>query len=441
MHVVLVFTALTDLDPHPTVATAVCTHPPLGVSYLSAYLRQQGHETTVVDLTRAPPGALFFTIAKCQPGLIGISAQSYTIAGALDLARQLKHTFPTIPIVMGGMASQFYLDRIIGSAVDAMVVGDGEYPLLQLVKHFESGTPSLSEIANIAFVREQHLIQTPRERCPLNLDQLPFPDRDQFDLESYARGTRQCYLLTSRGCPYRCAFCAVGQRRNNVRLRALPAVMEEVRFIKKHYPWYQYYRFQDDTLNLTRERILAFCDAVQPEQIVWFGNIRPDETVTDAVLQRCKESGAGMMEMGAESGNQDILDRIHKGTRLEHIEHLLAVTTRLEIPVMMPFMVPHYCDTPATVADTLRTVEKWMHRYLVLPELSPVYVVPGVGYWDKREEYGLVIDSNSKVLATHAVSAEQVTEVLARGAVLTQRAFLHNLAHLVPGHDFASNAK
>ena len=329
MGVLLVFPRYTPVGPAGQLLMP--THPPLGIAYLSAFLKAHGVEVGMIDLNFSSTAELGKLIDAHHAQIVGFSVNTFTFPACLDLARTIKDVFPHLRIVFGGLAAPYLVDRLGDGVIDYLVLGEGETPLLELVQHVQSGTPALADIANIAYLDDGKLVQTPRAAPPVAIDELPFPDRDTLDVRTYTTTIRQCYLMASRGCPFSCAFCLSGQVKDKVRLRSVENVVAEIRDVKTRFPFLNRLRFGDETFNLGYARTVELCEAVSREGIRWFGNIRPNEDVDEALLTTIKNSGAAMLEVGGESGNQEILDRIERRTRLDRLETMLECTTRFEL--------------------------------------------------------------------------------------------------------------
>ena len=190
-------------------------YPPLGLLSLSAYLKSRGFGVEVYDSTFGTPEVLFDRIGT-GPSVVGIYTNLMTrrmVLAIIDVAKRLGRR-----VVLGGPESAGYPEEYLHAGADAVVIGEGETALVDLLTAFaRSGTRELDAIRGIVFRNDDGVVvrTAPRSRLP-DLDALPFPDREAIDLRRYLdvwrthHGASSVNLITARGCPYRCTWCSHG---------------------------------------------------------------------------------------------------------------------------------------------------------------------------------------------------------------------------------------
>ncbi len=215
-------------------------YPPLGLLYISAYLRDHGFSVDFFDTTFAKREEL---VEKLQAGsgVIGIYTNLMTRKPILDIMRIAKDNGWTV--VLGGPESANYPDEYLRRGADVVVVGEGEVTLSELVPALsERGPHRLHGVAGTVFRDEfGQVITNPEREQIADIDSIPWPDRDQIDLQRYIdvwrdhHGMGSVNLITARGCPYKCRWCSHAVFGYTHRRRSYLDCADEVEHIKNTY--------------------------------------------------------------------------------------------------------------------------------------------------------------------------------------------------------------
>ncbi|MDI7277390.1 MAG: radical SAM protein, partial [Anaerolineae bacterium] len=233
MNILLLF------PPYPYRGRYVHRAFPLGLGYLAAVLSEHGFQTEIADLSCQTPddGEIRSLIRSRQPDVIGISAVTENYREAMGLARLARETVPSARIVMGGVHATFRYEELLQRCpeIDFVVVGEGERTMLDLAQAISQGSP-LSHIRGIdglAFRQGDGIVRTaPRQRID-DLDALPYPAFDLLihpRLDDYYQGeTGTLPIISSRGCPFACAFCSTSAMHGKkYRVRSPQQVVDEI---------------------------------------------------------------------------------------------------------------------------------------------------------------------------------------------------------------------
>ena len=246
------------------------------------------------------------------------------IQHVLSLSRKLKERYPKLPVVWGGWHPSILPEQCIASgAVDAVVIGQGESPFRELIESIDQ-PDRWSEIPGLCLAGQDG----PRRTAPRPLEDmnsLPPVRYELLDVESYfhQKGIRQLDYSSSRGCPYRCTFCAdpIIYRSRWTALTAERTVGELLALHRRY--GMEEVSFLDDDLFASLKRIRALVEAliVAGASFGWKGAARADELtrLPESFFSRLQASGCRRVTIGAESGSQKILDRIKKQYRVEQI--------------------------------------------------------------------------------------------------------------------------
>src|SRR6185503_9703440 len=211
-------------------------YPPLGLLYLSAFLKTRGYSVDIFDSTFAERGRLVERFAS-EPGTVGIYTTLMTRRSVLEIVRAAKrHGWR---VILGGPESANYTTEYLASGADAIVIGEGELTLSELLPALaRAGTHRLHDVPGIAFRDEAGAVVHTRERAKLkDLDSLPLPDREAIDHRLYLdawkthHGASSINLITARGCPYRCNWCSHAVYGYTHRRRSPAAVADEMQTI------------------------------------------------------------------------------------------------------------------------------------------------------------------------------------------------------------------
>ncbi|NLS77031.1 MAG: radical SAM protein [Chloroflexi bacterium] len=287
-----------------------------GLGYISAVLRQAGHETSLVYLQSEPTAESFVAEVQARaPDLLAFSSTTHQHRFVDRCAGWAKAAHPEWLIVSGGVHPTLVPEEVLANpAIDVVCVGEGEEALLDLVSALESGK-SIAHIPNLwARDRESGEVSYNALRPLLtNLDLLPFADRELFDYaEILERNGGVADLVAGRGCPYNCSYCCNHALRARyrglgkyVRFRSVSNVLAEIRALKSRYA-ISVLNFQDDAFTLDRSWALEFCRAYGAEFALPFWINSRVEQLDEELIRALAQAGCQLVRIGVESGNEEL---------------------------------------------------------------------------------------------------------------------------------------
>jgi anaerobic magnesium-protoporphyrin IX monomethyl ester cyclase len=311
---------------------------PIGLMYIAAVLQKADVKVEILDAFMAgtfrktgdalnvgmPFEQIKQEIEAKTPDIIGISGPfTCQIENALKLSNLAKEVNPKILTVMGGphvtLVPQQFLEE--AKNVDVAVIGEGEYTMLEVVQAFE-GKKQLSQVQGIAYRQNGRVVVNPSRPFIENLDKLPYPAYDLVDIEQYLSPKsigyrsfqdRAISMITSRGCPFDCCFCAVhlhmGQK---FRAHSSEYVLSHIQYVVDKFKVKNIF-FEDDNLTLDIKRFEAICDGIieRKIKISWEtpNGVRAD-CLNMELLKKMKRSGVSSIFVGVESGDQNVLDKV-----------------------------------------------------------------------------------------------------------------------------------
>lgn len=362
MRVVLVRPAVPNDAPLPKTPADV--H--IGLASLAATLEKNGIDVAVIDnaLLKKNNADLLEQIKHLCPDLVGINCDLVTISAVAQLTQVLRHI--PLPVVIGGPEVNIHpQETFLRINPDFCIYGEGEHALLELCAHLERTGKNLempTTINGLVLRNTQgNIIQTEKRPLIQNLDTLPFLALHKFPLEKYRRKDRFLNawpvdsLITSRGCPYRCAFCS-NETIWGKQYRAMTSqrIIDEIEYMMKRYGTRAVY-FKDDNFTLDKQRIYSLCNELIKKRlgIRWVCESRVD-AVDDALLKLMKSAGCESIWFGVESGVPRVLDMLHKDITIEEIEHGFALCKKHGITTGASIMLGIPGETKREAWETVR---------------------------------------------------------------------------------------
>ncbi len=351
------------INPTPTgtlKATGVL-FPPLGLLYVAAYMEKEGHQVTVRDLA----------VRKAREeddykryDVVGISTDTTRHRQALQLAHKAKASGCTV--VMGGPHPGYVDEEILSTRrVDFVVRGEGEVTFSELVASLQKRDGPLDSIQGISFLSNGQLVRTPPRPFIENLDDLPLPARHLINLDDYRRmkfgGRDITPLITSRGCPYQCAFCASSHFfGTKVRTRSVASVLDELEKIYHEYH-FNAVAFVDDTFNLFPKRVIEICHGIRGKNLDlwWWCLSRIDLLLrNEEMVKEMVRAGAKAVFIGVESPNPKTLEALKKGFEVEEAVQAVEMLKRNSLQIHASYILGGLDDTVATIHETIRYAKR-----------------------------------------------------------------------------------
>ena len=362
--------------------------PPLGIGYLASYLKSKHIECTIVDGLNLGLDNKEIVKQVKHVQIVGISVLSYYFLKAIDLSKRLKKV-GKIVIIGGPHASTLPKLTLVKTNADYIVVGEGEETLFKLVELICKGTSKKDiQIPGVISRYTKKFIDAP---FVADLSSIPMPDWDQIDPRFYQKaphgGVVKYFpiapIMTTRGCPYECKFCAsplLWKRR--LRYRNPKEVVDEIEYLVNE-KGIKEIQMEDDNFTLKRDHAEGVCKEILRRKInvAWStpNGIRADR-VDEKLLKLMKKAGCYAVAFGIESGNQEILANIHKLESLETIEKAVRLAHKVGLVTQGFFIF----GLPGETKDTIRNTINFAKRIpLDKAQFLTLDVIPGSALWDE----------------------------------------------------------
>jgi len=347
------------INPPSTATNPVL---PLGLAYLAATLEAYQMPVDVIDAWAEGYSfeELGTEVAKRAPDIVGITMMSPIYASAMrsvDIVRK----YSDAKIVVGGPHPSALPEQCLedNPNIDFVIIGEGEKPLVELVAALSESGKHLSAISGLAYRDNRGIINTGHAERVSNLDDLPFPARHLFPLKKYKThppyGKRNPYmtLITSRGCPYHCAYCSKSVYGQKYQAMSPERVIVEIKHIIQEYSTKEIH-FYDDDFTINMKRAEKICDLLIEEKIniSWSCTTRVD-LINESLLKKMKKAGCWLISYGVETADPDILEKIRKGYTIKDVKNAFSLTKKAGIRTVGYFMLGLPGETRGSFEKTL----------------------------------------------------------------------------------------
>lgn len=339
---------------------------PLGIAYLASYLRERlPCQISILDteIKGYNYQQIIETISHEKPDLVGLTCLTPVMSHVFNIAKFIKTQInKNITIVLGGIHPTALPEETIANPyIDFVAVGEGEVTFYELVKALVEKRTDFDKINGLFFKVGDKIISTPKRMFIVNLDDIPFPARDLFELKLYySAPTKKVSeeqagpILTSRGCAFNCVHCISKKLwEKTVRFRSTENVIKEIEECINKYGIREFNIF-DDTFTLREDRALAICDEIirRDLKISWIAFSRVN-TITERLAKRMSEAGCKKISYGLESGSQKILDLMKKNATLEMGRRAVDLTVKNGMLAHASFMFGNIGETEETIKQTI----------------------------------------------------------------------------------------
>jgi radical SAM superfamily enzyme YgiQ (UPF0313 family) len=354
----------------------------LGISYLASYIASHDSELQVklidYDITQYSAEIWRQELLTYKPDIVGISILVLNAANGMQLARMAKQENPDIITVLGGGHASIFPHECLQYS-DIVVRGEGEKTFLEIIQSMD-----LASIKGISYLRDGKFVDNPPRERISNLDELPFPLLDSFDMERYLEGglksgptlgsggaLRAGTVLGSRGCPYGCTFCASQQFWGRaIKFRSVKNIVDEIELLQAKYDLSRI-NFQDDTINIPQNRAVEICDEIIKRglntKLQFYSLIRANKNcVSPELFQKMKAANFIQVSLGIESASPKVLKAMQKDLTPVEVRRAIKMARKAKIPsITGNFMVGNWDES---LLDVLKT---WY--FVLVNNIEPLF--------------------------------------------------------------------
>ncbi len=357
-------------------------NPPLGLLYLAGYLKKNSqHYVSGLDAQaeRCDYNNNFVKrIVAENPDVVGMTAMTFTLIDVLktiNIVKQAeKELGKKVAIVLGGPHVHLFPRETINlEDVDFVVKGEGELPFFYLLEALEKGG-ELSGISGLTYKKKGEIIDNPVAGFIDNLDEIPFPSREILSIDKYGSilggGKTVTTMFTSRGCPFRCAFCDRPHLGKKFRARSAKNVVDEMEECLNM--GIDEILVYDDTFTVDRQRTIDVCNEIIKKKMKFIWDIRARvDTVDEEILKKLKEAGCQRIHFGVEAGTEKILKILNKGIHLGQVEKAFKLAKKNNIETLAYFMIGAPTENREDILQTIQFAKKINPDYAHITILTP----------------------------------------------------------------------
>jgi anaerobic magnesium-protoporphyrin IX monomethyl ester cyclase len=391
----ILFTHSYFLSLDPKQQKAANAYPPLGTLYAAALMRKHGYDVSLFDSMLATgPEALLPHLENIQPQLLVIYDDGFNYLTKMCLTNMREAAFRMsvlarqygCTVIVCSSDSTDHAGMYLENGSDYVVFGEGEMILLDLVNGL-ANNEDISALTGIAYKNGDTITNNGRRNVIRNVDELPAPAWDLVPIDAYKKlrtrkhGYFSLNIVGSRGCTFKCNWCAKPLFGNRYHARSVESVIEELKILVNGFGA-EHIWFCDDIFGLKPGWVQAFAEAVQREKLHFRFKIqsRADLLLEKDTVKYLSMAGCDEVWIGAESGSQKILDAMDKGTSVEQIYMSRALLKKFGIRAAFFLQFGYPGEVKEDIEATLKMVME------LLPDdigISVTYPLPGTKLFER----------------------------------------------------------
>jgi radical SAM superfamily enzyme YgiQ (UPF0313 family) len=371
-------------------------YAPLGTLFAAALMRENGYTVAVHDTMFAHgPDEVIPSINKLRPRFFVIYDDGFNYLTKMCLTNMREAAFRMsklakeqgCTVIVSSSDSTDQYEQYLDEGADYILLGEAEMTLLELVNTLGKGETDVSRIQGLAFKQNDNVVKTPRRTVIKDLDTLPLPAWDLIDISPYRQswikntGYFSMNMGTTRGCPFKCNWCAKPIYGNRYNSRSPQNVIKELLLLKKNYG-FDHIWFCDDIFGLKPGWVNEFAGLVEKEGIRFRFKMqgRADLLLQENYIRDLARAGCENIWMGAESGSQKILDAMDKGTSIEQIYEATWLLKKNGIKPSFFIQFGYPGETNEDIQQTIGMIRELLPFEI---GISVSYPLPGTVFYEK----------------------------------------------------------
>lgn len=373
--------------------------PPLATITAASFIRNFGYDVRLFDTAlRKSPEEIIPAIEEYKPDYLVIYDDGFNYLTKMCLTNMRQAAFriaqiakqKNLTVIVSSSDATDHYEKYLNNNADYVIIGEAEHTLQELLEALNSSSNNLSEINGLVFKANDQIIKTNARQIEHNLDAFPIAAWDLVNINDYkkiwAEGKKEFSLniATTRGCPFKCNWCAKPIYGNRYNSRSTENVIDEIEFLQKQYG-VSYFWFCDDIFGLKPGWVQKFRDEVKRRNLKFRYKIqsRVDLLLKEDTIDALVESGADIVWVGAESGSQKILDAMDKGTTVEEIYSATKLLKSKNVKVGFFLQFGYLGETKEDIDKTIKMVLDLMPDEI---GISVSYPLPGTKFYETVKE-------------------------------------------------------
>ena len=374
-------------------------YAPLGTLYAAALTREHGYDVHFFDAMFARQAEeIIPQLENIKPDFFVIYDDGFNYLTKMCLTNMREAAFKMIQfakekdckVIVSSSDSTDRFEMYLNEGADFILLGEAEQTLLELVNSIGKNETDFFHIEGLAFRHNNAVVKTARRSVMKELDTLPFPAWDLVDMEPYRNmwlkhaGYFSMNMGTTRGCPFKCNWCAKPIYGNRYNVRSPENAVAELMMLKEKYN-FDHIWFCDDIFGLKPGWVNAFANLVEKNKLHFKFKMqgRVDLLLQENNIKDLARAGCDNIWMGAESGSQKILDAMDKGTTVEQIYEATHLLKKTSIKPSFFIQFGYLNETRADIEKTIGMINKLLPYEI---GISVSYPLPGTGFYEKVKD-------------------------------------------------------
>jgi anaerobic magnesium-protoporphyrin IX monomethyl ester cyclase len=371
-------------------------YAPLGTLYATSMLKKNGYSVSFFDTMFVKgPEAIIHSLENVNPDIFVIYDDGFNYLTKMCLQNMRDAAFKMIRyakergclVIVSSSDSTDRYEMYIRAGADFILLGEAEISLLELLGEYSKNNPDYNEISGIAYEHDDKIMKTRIRSVLKDLDSLPFPDWDAIDIEPYREmwlknaGYFSLNMATTRGCPFKCNWCAKPIYGNRYNSRSPENVVSELVILNKKFG-FDHIWFCDDIFGLKPGWIRQFADLVEESGLEFKFKMqgRVDLLLQENNIRDLARAGCENIWMGAESGSQRILDAMDKGTTVQQIYEATHLLKRCGIKPSFFIQFGYLNEEKEDIEKTISMINELLPYEI---GISVSYPLPGTVFYEK----------------------------------------------------------
>ncbi len=427
---------------------------PLGLMYIAAVLEENGFSVSILDCAfegydnvkigqysevyGLEDNQIIESIKKESPDLVGVTCLMSKFEGEAKRLCSLVKNFVSkdITTVLGGIHPTYFSKEMMLDCknIDFIIKHEGEHKLINLVKVL-NGNRNLGEVDGLVFRKKYEIVENLSISKIKDLDSIPFPARHLINMEKYIeiglfsnpfpKRERMAQVLTSRGCPYNCNFCATKPFWGKFRCRTAENIFEEIIFLKEKYN-VQEIQFRDDNMVVKRDNALRLFEMMESSDLSWCAGISM-VGLDEQMIRSMAKSGCYRLTLSPESGSERVLKEIiHKPLKIEWVKPVIALAHKYGIDIHCDFVTGLPGETKEEMYKTFEfageiNADSCAFFFASPFPGSPLYDQCKEKGWIKNEKYAIDLKTPSINISRdepeYIMSHDELTRLLEKETV------------------------
>ncbi len=371
-------------------------YAPIGTLYAASLMRKHGHSISFFDTMFAyGPEEIILPLRKHKPDYFVVYDDGFNYLTKMCLTNMRESAFEMMKfakqmgckIIVSSSDATDHFEQYLQEGADFVILGEAEQTLVELVTALDKKQADFFSIQGLAFMQQEAVVKTVRRNVMKELDELPFPAWDLVNVDNYRKtwlkhkGYFSMNIATTRGCPFKCNWCAKPIYGNRYNSRSPQNVVAELKMLKEKFN-FDHIWFCDDIFGLKPGWVYEFADLVEKEDLSFKFKIqaRADLLVQENYIRDLARAGCENIWMGAESGSQKILDAMDKGTTISQIHEATHLLRKHNIYPSFFIQFGYPGETKEDIIKTIGMINQLLPYEI---GISVSYPLPGTVFYEK----------------------------------------------------------